>query len=300
MREVPLALVVRGRQSEHYGRNNRVDRGWRAMEVAGKHALLTGASRGLGRVIAQQLVDAGMNVTLTARSDSELKELSGRLGSAASAVTADVASPDERTALLQAAEATFGPVDVLVNNAGVEYAATFAKQSTDEVERTVDVNLTAAMLLTRAVLPSMLERGYGHIVNVSSMSGLMAGPYQAAYSATKFGLVGFSQALRAELQGTGVSCSVVCPSFVAEEGMYARMADQGIKVSKAGVTTPDKVAGAVLAAVHSDKAQIIVSRGPLRPLVALQSLRPTIHSSLVKLGGATAFFKAVATSRGTL
>ena len=82
--------------------------------------------------------------------------------------------------------------------------------------------------------------------------------------------------------------------------MYARMAEQGIKVSNFGVTTPDRVAAAVLTAIHSDKAQVVVSRAPLRPFVALQSLRPSVHAALVKQGGAMGFFKAVAAARGTL
>src|SRR5512142_47977 len=136
----------------------------------------------------------------------------------------------------------------------------------------VNLNLTAPLLPIRAVLPGMLERGKGHIVNMASGAGKVAQPFDAVYSATKFGLVGATHALRAEYLGSPVGFSVICPGFVRQDGMNARYEAQGLRVPPIlGKTTPQKVASAVLKAIREDRAEITVNSQPMRPTAVLQA-----------------------------
>ena len=146
-----------------------------------------------------------------------------------------------------------------MNNAGTELASRYTDLDPAEIEAMVNLNLTAPLLLIRAVLPGMLDRGKGHIVNLSSGAGKVAQPFNAVYSATKFGLVGATHALRAEYLGSPVGFSVICPGFVRQDGMYARYEAQGLRVpSLAGTTTPRKRSpSAVLKAIREDRAEIV-------------------------------------------
>jgi short-subunit dehydrogenase len=266
-------------------------------ELSGRHALVTGASRGIGRAIARSLVSEGMRVTLAARSAADLESLAAELGSSAVAVCADVASPADRERLASVAEEAFGVVDLLVNNAGVEFAADFSTQDPDEILRTLDVNLAAPMMLTRLLLPGMKSRSFGHVLNVASLAGKVASPYEAAYSASKYGLVGFSHALRAELRGTGVSVSVVCPGFVAGDGMYARMAGHGLRAMSISVSPLPRVARAVVSAVVQDRAEVVVNPVPLRPLFLAQALAPSWNGAFMDMAGVTKVFRKAAEAR---
>jgi short-subunit dehydrogenase len=268
----------------------------------GRHAVLTGASRGVGMHLALALAKEGVNLTLAARSAGDLQTVRDQvvaLGCDAIAVPTDVGDADQRAALLAQAEAALGPVDILVNNAGVEWSAFYADQDEAEIHQTMTINLTAPMLLTRAALPSMIKRGEGHILNLASAAGKSGTPYEAAYSASKFGLIGFSHALRAELSGTGVGCSVVCPGFIADDGMYARFADQGLKASPIlGVSKMSKVTGAVIDAIKKDRADVVVNPTPLRPVVALETIVPGVHGWMMRTLGVTELFAKAAQMRG--
>jgi short-subunit dehydrogenase len=143
-----------------------------------------------------------------------------RTGVRAEAVPGDLSEPANAEALIERSESALGPIDVLVNNAGVEFAAAFASQPREELRATIEVNLAAPLLLTRRVLPGMLERGRGHVVFMASLAGKAPTPYEAAYAATKAGLIGLTQSLRVEYRDAPVGFSVVCPGFVAGEGMY--------------------------------------------------------------------------------
>src|SRR5512142_242348 len=164
----------------------------------------------------------------------------------------------------------------------------------------VNLNLTAPLLPIRAVLPGMLERGKGHIVNMASGAGKVAQPFDAVYSATKFGLIGATHALRAEYLGSPVGFSVVCPGFVRQDGIYARYEAQGLKVpALAGTTTPQKVAGAVLRAIREDRAEIIVSSQPIRSMAVLQAAAPQVIPRLAKWIGITSVAARAADMRRT-
>jgi short-subunit dehydrogenase len=267
-------------------------------ELRDAHVLVTGASRGLGKRIAVALAAQGARLTLAARTADQLRPVADEIGGGTRAVAADVSDTEQRAALVERAQSEGGPIDILVNNAGVEWASAFADQDPDEITQTLQVNLVGAMLLTRAVLPTMVERRRGHVVNMASLSGLSGTPYEAAYSASKFGLVGFSQALRAELRGSGVSCSVICPGFVADDGMYARMAQRGATAPRmVGVSSIEKVVDSVVATIRSDDALVIVNPSPMRPLLALQTLVPAAHGALMQRFGLTGMFRRVVEDR---
>ncbi|MFN8454008.1 MAG: SDR family NAD(P)-dependent oxidoreductase [Anaerolineae bacterium] len=191
--------------------------------LQGKNALLTGGSRGIGPAIAQALARKGVNLALVARSAEQLaavaQEVSLR-GVRAVPIPADISDPAARSALLTRAEAELGPLDLLINNAAIEQVSPFVRQETQDIGRIIETNLTAPMVLTRLVLPGMLQRGRGHIVNIASIAGKKAPPYNAVYGATKAGLIEWTGGLRGELEGTGVSASVVCPGFIAEAVMF--------------------------------------------------------------------------------
>lgn len=178
-------------------------------------ALVTGASSGIGAATARELARRGARVILAARRGPLLETVAKAIvaqGGAAVTVTTDVGEKEQVLRLAERASAAFGRVDVLVNCAGVNWSWPFAASSTDQVTRLVNVNLLGAILLTRAVLPGMLERRHGAIISVGSLSGRVA--MEPLYSATKYGLRGFSLALRRQLAGTGVSASLVSPGNI--------------------------------------------------------------------------------------
>lgn len=169
----------------------------------GQVALVTGASRGLGVEIARHLAARGLDLILAARSEAALGAVADELAAAGAGkveiVAVDVSHGASLAALAQAAM----NVDVLVNNAGVEGAAAYNERTSVEIADTIAVNLTGPMLLSRALLPGMLARGRGHIVNIASVAGLIAVPFNEPYSATKFAMVGFTRSLRLTAKASG-------------------------------------------------------------------------------------------------
>lgn len=270
-------------------------------ELRGRNAILTGASRGLGVHLARALAREGVNLALAARSADALERVREEvlsLGVDAVTIPTDLAETAQVKTLADEAERELGPVDILVNNAGVEFTASFEDYPRGDIETAVKVNLLAPMLLTRAVLPGMLTRGRGHIVNMSSLAGKAGLPYQTPYGATKAGLVMFTHSLRAELMDEPVGVSVVCPGFVAEDGMYARLEEIGGSAPKLlKPTTTDKVAAAVIKAIKKDIAELIVNPLPVRPLIVLREVfsgsTPYIH----KILGSTEFAREMSVKR---
>ena len=247
-------------------------------ELRGATAVVTGASRGIGVHIARALAKQGANLSLAARSADDLEIVRSEmaaLGVKAIATRCDVTNANDRASLQQRTEAELGPIDILVNNAGIETVSRFETTSEDDLVRTLDINLVAAMLLTRAVLPGMLERERGHIVNIASGAGKVGVPYAVAYSTSKHGLVGLTHSLRCEFHGSPVGFSVVCPGFVSETGMYARWEDEGVKAAKiCGRSTPAKVADVVVSAIRNNRSEVLVNTPPIRPVVVLANIVP--------------------------
>jgi short-subunit dehydrogenase len=224
------------------------------MNLSGRKALLTGATGGLGRAIAQALAERGARVALSARSREALEALAAELpGDGHQVLPADLAEPDAAEHLADAAAGT----EILVANAGLPAAGRLADFSSEQVKRALRVNLEAPMLMARAVYPAMAKAGQGHLVFVSSLSGKAASPRTSIYNATKFGLRGFALGLRADLAARGVGVSLVSPGFVREAGMFA---EAGAKPPPAmGTATPKQVGAAVVKAIERDRAEIAVA-----------------------------------------
>jgi short-subunit dehydrogenase len=255
------------------------------MELRGTNALVTGAAGGLGRHISRALGAQGVNLVL---SDLPGDALDGRAEEIAAVaprvevVPADLAKQKERRGLIAKAEEALGPIDVLVNNAGLEFVGPFTKAPLSEIDLITKVNLLSVMELTRITLDGMLERRRGHIVNIASLAGKVPGVYLHTYNATKHGVVGFTHALRFELEGTGVGATAICPGFIERDGMYGRVeadvagqSEFQLPPNPLGTTPPEAVGAAVVKAVRKDCAEIIVNSRPgARVIVAIAALAP--------------------------
>ena len=185
--------------------------------LAGRHALVTGANRGIGAAIARTLSHAGAGVTLLVRDATRAQGVADTLTGPHAMVVADVTDRAASHAACEQAVASLGAIDILVNNAGSVESAPFVRSDAALFERMLAVHLMAAVHTTHAVLPSMLERGNGHIVNIASVAGLWGAPYVTAYTAAKHALVGFTRALALEVAPRGVSVNAVCPGYTETE-----------------------------------------------------------------------------------
>ena len=198
-------------------------------------------------------------------------------------VAVDLAQPAERERLVSAVLSRFGTIDILVNNAGLETEGAFLNLSWDAIRENIEVNLVASLALTHLVLPRMLARGSGHVVNIASIAAKCGGPFAATYSATKAGLAEWAQGLSLELAETGVRFSTIFPGYVTEVGMFARF---GLKPPLSiGSCAPAQVARAVVGAIEHDRLEVIINSTPLRPFCALKALSPSLGDWLLhKLG----------------
>jgi short-subunit dehydrogenase len=228
------------------------------------------------------------------------RELSAS-GVRAVAIRADVAVAADRTALLQRAAAELGDIDILVNNAALETNLAFADFSLSAIDEMLNVDLVAPVLLTRELLPQLLERKTGHIVNIASLAGKSATPFNVPYSTAKGGLILFTHSLRAELRGSGVSTSVVVPGFVSETGMFAAKTQEHGLTAPAivGTSTPEKVARAVVRVIKSDVLETIVAPGPMRLSQAFNQMFPEAFAWFVTRIGAMEPFKKMASMKSS-
>lgn len=271
-------------------------------ELSGKTALITGASRGIGPHIVSALAREGMHFVLSARSVEALEPsvaAARAAGARVTCITGDLRSRADIERLAARAESESsgggGGIAVLVNNAGLEAAAAFDHIDAQTIDDMIAVNLTAPMQLTRLVLPHMLRRGEGHIVNIASLAGMVGTPYEATYTGTKAGMIGFSRSLYLEMRTEGhpIGVSVICPGFVGGAGMYQNAANlSGAKAPfMVGIVPVEKVARGVVHAIKNDEPEVILSGMPVKPFVVLQSLAPRLTARMSGVLGVPQLFQ---------
>lgn len=228
--------------------------------------LVTGAGRGIGAAVARRLAADGHRVALTSRSADELGKLAAELPGPALAVPADVTDPEAVERVFVEVEDAWGPVEVLVLNAGAGTSAPLARITDVEWQRMLDLNLTAPFRMLRRAVPAMVERGYGRVVAVASVAAKRGEPYIAAYTASKHGLLGLVRSAAQELARTGVTVNAVCPAYVDTPMTDATVASISAATGRSleqardalerrqpigRLVTPDEVADAVLLCVGS-------------------------------------------------
>jgi short-subunit dehydrogenase len=247
------------------------------MNVSGKRVLLTGATGGLGHAIARALAGAGAHVILSGRRadvlDDLAKEISGSIA------PADLSDPVAVRALAEG----HADVDILVANAGLPASGRLETYDDDQIERALDVNLHAPIILTHVLAPHMVARGAGHIVFMSSLAGKTATAGSSLYNATKFGLRGFAGAMRAELHGTGVGVSTIFPGFIRDAGMFA---DADVTLPKGvGTKTPEHVAAATLRAIQRNRGEIDVAPVALKLGTLFGGVAPETAARVTRKSG---------------
>jgi all-trans-retinol dehydrogenase (NAD+) len=256
--------------------------------IGSKHVLITGGASGIGRGLAARMAGLGAHVSLWDIDDQRLGAACEQIETCGGSVCGYSCDVSDRSAVDELAARTvadWGPVDVLVNNAGVVSGHTFLELTPEQIEQTVRVNVLALFWVTRAFLPAMVERGCGHVVTVASAAGLIGVPHQSDYAASKHAAVGFDEALRMELRraAPGVVTTVVCPFYV-DTGMFA------------GVTTrfpwllpilkEDQVVDAILRGIQRNRRQVVL---PLlvRSLPLMRLLPVTAFDQIADVLGVT-------------
>ncbi len=232
------------------------------MELRDARILLTGASSGIGRATAFALARRGSRLVLAGRNEHALADTRDAIrekGGEAWTVAADLTEPGRAARLAEEAVGLLGGLDVLINNAGISHFGLFARMPDDAIAALVETNVTAPLLLTRAVLPELLAQGSGRIVNVGSVFGAIGFPCFSAYSASKFALRGFSEALRRELDGTGVRIIHVAPRATRTplNGPAASAMAQEVKMP---MDPPERVAERIALALARDLAETTLGR----------------------------------------
>jgi short-subunit dehydrogenase len=253
------------------------------VDLEGKRVLLSGATGGIGRAIAEELAGRGATLVLSSRREEELSKLARSLPGGAErhqVLVADLAEPGAAEELVGAA----GDVDVLVANAALPASGKLDHFSSDEVQRAIRVNFESPILMTRVLAPKLAERGEGHLVFISSLSGKVASPRSALYSSTKFGLRGFAFGLREDMRPHGVGVSIVSPGFVRGAGMWA---DADVEPPPmVGMTTPAKVARAVARAIERNRNEITVAPRRQRFAVEIGYRHPEFAAGMQRRSGA--------------
>lgn len=229
-------------------------------KLAGKVALITGASAGIGRAAALALAEEGANIVLTARRQERLEELEAavqKAGGKAVSVVGDATDEDVARQCITAATQAFGTLDILINNVGIGNYKNLVDTSAADYDEMMDANVRSTFLFTRHTVPLMIKQGSGTILMISSMAGIYGFAGEAVYCATKFAQVGFAQALDKELRPQGIKVGVICPGGVKTEFALGKGRTEQ-SVAKSGMLEPEDVASAiVLACTQSSNSRII-------------------------------------------
>ena len=227
--------------------------------LTGKTALITGAGRGIGRATAIAFAKEGIHVGLVGRTAANLEEVAKELsqyGVNVTMATADVSDNESVIAAVEHIKAELGPIDILINNAGIGKFGKFLELSPEEFKNIIDVNLMGVYYVTRAVLPEMIERQAGDIINISSTAGQKGAPVTSAYSASKFGVLGLTESLMLEVRKHNIRVSALTPSTVATDLAFAENLTDG---------NPDKVMQ------PEDLAEVMVMQLKLHPRILVKS-----------------------------
>ena len=245
------------------------------MQIQGSTVLLTGASGGLGSATARTLAKLGANLVLTARRKEVLDELAEETGG--EVVAADIGDRAQLDALCE----RLVDVDILVANAGIGDVATVAETTNAEIDQVLDVNLRAPIVLaTQFAQSKMAQSEVGQIVLIGSLSGVVATPNTTMYNATKFGLRGYSHALRLDLEDAGIGVTYLAPGFIREAGMFVENEVElppGLRTK-----SPEDVAAGVVKAIEKNPIEIFVSPMELRGAATLGGLSPRLSAALQK------------------
>lgn len=228
--------------------------------LEGKVVLVTGASRGIGKAVAEKLVGMGAKVAGTATSDNGAENISAYIGENGKGYALNVTNPDSITEVLAAIKADLGDIDILVNNAGITRDNLMMRMKDDEWNDIIDTNLTSIFRLSKAVLRPMMKKRHGRIINIGSVVGTMGNGGQANYAAAKAGVIGFSKSLAREVASRGITVNVVAPGFIdtdmtkaLDDGQRKAIADQ-VPANRLG--DPDEIASTVVFLASNEAAYI--------------------------------------------
>ena len=232
------------------------------MELAGKRVVITGASRGIGAEIARVFASAGSQVVVSARTESAITELASEVGGVA--VPFDANDPNDVRSYIDRVESVAGPIDVLINNAGIEKSTLVEDITEQEIEQTLRINLLTPQLLTASVLPKMLSRGIGHLVYTSSIAATVGNAGMSAYSSSKAGLTRFAESLRMELRYTPLNVTILhlgpvdtkMWDEIDKDPLMQRGVNRATKLGFMAIANPSKVARATLRAIERNKKEV--------------------------------------------
>lgn len=240
----------------------------------GKVVAITGGARGIGRATAAALLAQGARVAIGDLDGELTAQVADELGAGAIGLALDVTSRESFTAFLDGVERDLGPLDVLVNNAGIAPTGEFVREPDAVTARVLEVNLGGMALGCKLALERLVPRDTGHIVNVASALGRTPAPGIASYCASKFAIVGLNEALRAELEGSGVELHLILPSLVATDMAAGVRGLRGVRTQR-----PEDVADAIVEALRTGRRELYVPR----QLGLLIALRPLLPGRLVRL-----------------
>ncbi len=238
--------------------------------LAGLHALITGAGRGIGAAIARSLAAAGADVTLLGRSQSGLDSVAAELrGVRRSCQVADVSNAESVRTAAAAARAAIGPITLLINNAGQAVSSPFGSTSDAQWQSMLDVNLTGTFHCMRECLPDMLKAGFGRIVNIASTAGLTGYPYVSAYCASKHGVIGLTRAAALEVARRNVTVNAVCPGYTDTDLVRDSVANITAKTGRSS----------------SEALAELVSHNPQRRLITPEEVAETVQWLCLRSSG---------------
>jgi short-subunit dehydrogenase len=250
------------------------------MLISGSKVLLTGATGGLGHDMARALHAAGADLVLTGRRAEVLAPLAEEVGG--QAVAADLSNRGDVARLI----ADHADTDILIANAALPASGRIESFSVEEIDKAIEVNIRATIVLSHGLGVAMAQRGHGHIVLISSLAGKSGQAGSSIYSATKFALRGFAQSLRADLRSAGVGVSCILPGFVRDAGMYA---DSGAKLPRGvGTSKPQEVSDAVVKAITQNKGEIVVAPVVMRLSALAAGIAPEAAAAVARKGGGEA------------